>query len=161
MKSAIGRLSLLFLLGAVLQGSSCSWAFKSDTSDDDNGQNDGGTIIIVETATFGGWDIGPVLGSRPGVLSVTSGWNSGLLPFLGAELAPWTGQAQVSRVRFDPSQVSFAQLVGAVRAARQGTWRMSVYAASPEQEQAAVAQFPPGTLPLLRLRTAGSFTPAN
>ena len=161
MKSAIARLSLLLVLAAILPGGSCFWSFKSGDGNDDDDDFNGGIIVIVEEATFGGWDVGPVLGSRPGVLSVTPGWDGGMLPFLGASLAPWTGQARVSQVRFDPAQVSFAELVGAVRAERLGTWRMSVYAASPEQELEAAALFPAGTLPQLRLRTAGCFTPAD
>jgi hypothetical protein len=152
------RLPLLLVLASVLSGSSCTWKFHSG---DDDHQQDGGGTVVVETATFGGWDLATVLGARSGVLSVTSGWNGSLLPFLGEPLVGWTGHAHVSRVRFDPARVSFAELVGAVRAVRHASLRMSVYAHSPAQEHDAAQQFPPDSLPRLRLRTAGSFVPAD
>ena len=69
------RAALLLLLASVLSGSSCSWAFT--TGDNANNGQGGGEVVVVQNATFGGWDLGPVLSTRPGVVSVRSGWDGG------------------------------------------------------------------------------------
>ncbi len=154
------RLSLLFSLAVLLSGGSCSWKFESDHDDDDD-RDKGGTIIVVEEATFGGWDVAPRLRDRPGVVSATGGWNGGALPFLGAEWAGWTGHRRVTRVSFDPAAGSFEDLLAAVRAERADEPRVTVYAHTDAQRQSARTAFPAESLPRLRLRTAGDFTPAR
>ena len=151
------RAALLLLLASVLSGSSCSWAFT--TGDNANDGEGGGTVVVSENATFGGWDLGPVLSPLPGVLSVRPGWGGSSLPFFGEGLVSWTGHRHVTQVRFDPALTSFAEVVRAVRAARAGNRSMTVYASSPEQRVAAANEFPADSLPRLRLRTASPFTP--
>ena len=151
------RATLLLLLAGVLSGSSCTWAFS--TGDSANDGQGGGEVVVVQNATFGGWDLGPALSGRPGVVSVQDGWNGGALPFVGEMFAPYTGHLRATRVRFDPARISFAELVQAVRAERHAFRRMTVFMHSPEQGQAAAKEFPADSLPRLRLRTAGSFVP--
>jgi hypothetical protein len=155
------RFVLLAVLACLLSASSCTWSFHSDGNGEDDPPPDGGTVIIVETATFGGWDLAPALSGRPGVLSVSRGWNGGALPFFGAEWAGWTGHARVVRVRFDTAAVPFAELVTAARAARASSPRVTVYAHSDQQRADARSIFPAESLPRLRLRGAGAFTPAH
>jgi hypothetical protein len=153
------RAFLLLLLASVLAGGTCTWAYCSGDGCDHNDDNNDGSTTAVEIGTFGGWDLGPVLSPLPGVVSVQAGWNGGKLPFFGSALAPYTGHLRATRVHFDPSSVSYAELVRAVRSARADTLRMTVFAHSPGQEAAAAHEFPADSLPRLRLRTAGTFTP--
>ena len=71
----------------------------------------------------------------------------------------WTGHRRVTQVRFDPKQTSFAEVVRAARDAEAGSLRLTVYAYSTEQRVAAANEFPADSLPRLRLRNAGTFTP--
>lgn len=151
------RAALLVLLASVLSGSSCSWAFT--TGDNANDGQGGGTVVVSENATFGGWDLGPTLGAQPGVISVRSGWGGSSLPFLGEALVSWTGHRHVTQVHFDPEQTTFGALVGVARAARAGSPRVTVYTSDPEQREAAAAEFPADTLPRLQLRKTSAFTP--
>ncbi|HEX5010749.1 MAG TPA: hypothetical protein VFY71_10125 [Planctomycetota bacterium] len=150
------RVALLVLLASVLSGSSCSWAFT--TGDNANDGQGGGTVVVHENATFGGWDLGPTLGAQPGVISVRTGWGGSSLPFLGEELVSWTGHRHVTQVHFDPEQTTFAALVRAARAARANSPRVTVYTSAPEQHEAAAAEFPADTLPRLQLRKTTAFT---
>ena len=152
MKLAI-RAVFLVTLAALLPAGSCHWAFTSGSGDP---PPDGGAIIIVESATFGGWTPTEV-GSLPGVLSVTRGWSGRAMPFFGAMLAGWTGHSHATRIRFDATQISYAELVAAVRAERIGRLTVTVYPHSAGQKQDALAQFPADTLPRLRLRESGKF----
>jgi len=154
------RLVLLAILASVLSASSCSWAFSSNP-DGDPPPDGGGTIIIIEDATFGGWDLATVLSGRPGVLSVTRGWNGGALPFLGPDWVGWTGHSSAVSVRFDAARVPFAELVAAARAGRAGKASMTVWAHSDSQRAQALSVFPADSLPRLRLRDAGPFTAAR
>jgi hypothetical protein len=151
------RAALLLLLASVLSGSSCSWAFT--TGDNANNGQGGGEVVVVQNATFGGWDLGPALSTRPGVVSVRSGWDGGSVPFLGEMFAFWTGHRRVTQVRFDPKQTSFAEVVSAARAAQANSLRLTVYAHSTEQRIVAANEVPADSLPRLRLRNAGTFTP--
>jgi hypothetical protein len=153
------RAFLLLLLGGVLSGGTCVWAYCSGDHCDNNDNNDDGSTTADEIGTFGGWDLGPVLSPLPGVISVEAGWNGGNLPFFGSALAPYTGHVRATRVRFDPASVGYAELVRAVRSARADTLRMTVFSHSPGQEDIAAHEFPADSLPRLRLRTAGTFTP--
>ena len=155
------RLALLLALAALLPAGSCSWAFTSGSSE--KNPDGGGTVIIVggESATFGGW-FPTRVGTRPGVLAVTRGWEGdGPLPWLGTLLAGFTGHVHATRVRFDPVRISYAELVAAVRAERLARPSVTVFTESSAQRDAARAQFPAGAAPLLRLRSAGHFTPAR
>src|SRR5262245_18900610 len=125
------RATLMVVLASVLSGSSCSWAFT--TGDHANDGEGGGTVVVSENATFGGWDLGPALSPLPGVLSVQTGWGGSTLPFFGERVVPWTGHRHMTQVRFDPAQTSFAELVRAAHAARAGSQQMTVYARSPEE----------------------------
>ena len=151
------RAALLLVLASVLSGSSCSWAFT--TGDNANDGQGGGEVVVVQNATFGGWDVGPALSGRPGVVSVQSGWDGGSLPFLGEMFVFWTGHRRVTQVRFDPRQTSFAEVLHAVRDAEAGSLRVTVYAYSTAQRVTAANEFPADSLPRLRLRNAGTFTP--
>jgi len=151
------RAALLLVLASVLSGSSCTWAFQ--TGDSANDGQGGGTVVVSENATFGGWDLRPVLSPLPGVVSVRAGWGGSSLPFFGETLVPWTGHRRVTQVRFDPAQIGYADVVRAVRAARADSPRMTVYAHSPAQRVAAANEFPADSLPRLRLRDATTFAP--
>jgi len=153
------RAFLLLLLAGVLFGGTCAWAYCIGDGCDHNDDDNDNSIMAVEIGTFGGWDLGPVLSPLPGVVSVQAGWNGGKLPFFGSALAPYTGHLRATRVRFDPSSISYAELVRAVRSARADSLRMTVFAHSPGQEAAAANEFPADSLPRLRLRKAGTFTP--
>lgn len=151
------HVALLLLLASVLSGSSCSWAFT--TGDHANDGQGGGEVVVVENATFGGWDVGPALSGRPGVVSVQPGWDGGSLPFLGEMFVFWTGHRRVTQVRFDPAHTSFAEVLRAARAAEATSLSLTVYAHSTAQRVAAANEFPADSLPRLRLRNAGTFTP--
>ncbi len=151
---ARARFLLLLLLAALLQGSSCSWAFESGHDDDDAGDTDGGTIGTMEQATFGGARLAGELAGLPGLISARAGWK-GNGPFLGAWLAHWTGHVRVTRVRFDPARLPLPILLAEVHARRaaQGASRVTLHARSPSQQREARATWPAGA-PVLAIRSA-------
>lgn len=153
------RALALLMLASLLCGGDCHWAFSSGDSDDD-GDHDGGTVIIVDEATFGGWDLADELTAEPGVLSVQRGWD-GDAPFLGPSLARWTGHARVLRLRYDVAATDLTRLVRAARAARAGERRLTVFVRDEAEADAARAAFPPDSLPRLRLRDVDAFRPAR
>ncbi len=74
------------------------------------------TPLSIETADFGGgcfWCIEAVFRRLPGVRSVVSGYTAGHTqnPTYHEICSGTTGHAEVARVTFDPSQVSYAQLL--------------------------------------------------
>jgi hypothetical protein len=150
------RLVGLIAVAVMLSGGSCAWAFKSDPSGDGAGNgNGGGTIIIVQQATFGGSSIAARLAGVHGVTQAQAGWD-GRGPFLGAWLAGWTGHRRVSRIRFDPAQISFEQLLAEVRERSQQSW-VSFYARDAAQAGAARAAWPVSAVPRLVVRRASGF----
>ena len=70
----------------------------------------------IETATFGGgcfWCMEAVYERLPGVISVTSGYSGGHTenPTYHQVCGGNTGHAEVTQIEFDPSRISFAQLL--------------------------------------------------
>jgi peptide-methionine (S)-S-oxide reductase len=110
----------------------------------------------TEVATLGGgcfWCLEAVYDQLKGVISVESGYMGGHVvnPTYNAVCTGETGHAEVVQVTFDPSQASFADLLGVfftihdpTTLNRQGAdvgtqYRSAIFYHSPEQQQAAEA----------------------
>lgn len=116
-----------------------------------------GTALMstqTEVATLGGgcfWCLEAVYDQLKGVVSVESGYMGGHVvnPTYNAVCTGETGHAEVVRVTFDPSQASFADLLGVfftihdpTTLNRQGAdvgtqYRSAIFYHSPEQQQTA------------------------
>ena len=159
---AVPRILLLIALAGVLGGSSCSWSFTSGEGENDHDADDGGsgtTMTAMETATFGGAELSARLGGVPGILKAEAGWD-GDGRFFGAWLAQFTGHRPATRVRFDPAQVSLAELLADVRV-RTTRPAVTLLARNAGQAGEARAAWPPDTVPRLVVHRAQDFTPGD
>jgi hypothetical protein len=144
---------------ALLLGGGCVWSFSSNTSGNDpNGNGQGGTIIIISNATFGGSGFAPLLADLPGVTRAQTGWE-GNGPFFGAWLAGWTGHRPVSRISFDTGKLTLAQLLAAARERSTGRW-VNFYARDEAQATEARKAWPAHGTPELFIRRAAGFISA-
>lgn len=114
------------------------------------------TAASLDTATFGAgcfWCVEAAFNQLRGVVSATSGYCNGLHPHptYEAVCTGETGHAEVVQVRFDPSVVSYAQLLQVffylhdpTTLNRQGAdvgtqYRSGIYTHTPEQAEQARA----------------------
>ena len=149
------RLLGLLVVAVMLSSGTCVWAFKSDPDGDDSKDNEGGAVIVVQEATFGGSSLAAGLQGVPGITKTQVGWE-GRGPFFGALFSGWTGHRRVSRVRFDPAVLSFEQLLAEVRGRSQQSW-VSFYARDAAQAGEARAAWPLAATPRLVLRRTSRF----
>lgn len=122
---------------------------------------------MTETATFGAgcfWGVEARFGQIPGVLDTAVGYEGGSLdhPTYKDVCTDRTGHAEVVEIKFDPTRVSYAQLLEAffsmhdpTQLNRQGPdwghqYRSAIFFHSPEQEATAHAA-------LTRLKQAKRF----
>jgi peptide-methionine (S)-S-oxide reductase len=115
-----------------------------------------GAIMETETATFGAgcfWGVEAAFRQVPGVVATAVGYLGGTLvnPTYHDVCTDRTGHAEVVQVEFDPSKVTFDQLLDVFWANhdpttlnRQGPdhgsqYRSAIFFHSPEQEKAAEA----------------------
>jgi peptide-methionine (S)-S-oxide reductase len=127
------------------------------------------SFMSMEKATFGAgcfWGVESVFAAIPGVTATAAGYEGGDLerPSYEDVCTDQTGHAEVVEVDFDPSQISYAQLLDAffelhdpTTLNRQGPdwgtqYRSVVFFHSPEQEAQARAK-------IERLTTEGRFSP--
>src|SRR5205823_13150558 len=109
-----------------------------------------------DEAIFGAgcfWGVEWVFGQVPGVIDVVSGYSGGHVadPTYDMVCSHTTGHAEVVKVTFDPTQVTFEQLLEVFWAMhdptqvnRQGPdvgdqYRSAIFTQSPEQQEAAEA----------------------
>ena len=137
----------------------------------------------TETATFGSgcfWCTEAVLEQLDGVLDVTSGYMGGHVdePTYEQVCAGTTGHAEVVQVTFDPSRISYSELLDwffrshdPTTLNRQGAdigtqYRSAIFTHSPEQHERALAKIrdvqPSFADPIVtELTQAGTFWPAE
>jgi peptide-methionine (S)-S-oxide reductase len=130
-------------------------AAMTDANDASTTPSDANSVAL-ETATFGAgcfWCVEAVLEQIEGVADVTSGYMGGSVvnPTYQQVCTGTTGHAEVVQVHFDPTRLSFADLVDVFwdlhdpttlnrQGADRGTqYRSAIFFHSPEQETAARA----------------------
>jgi len=146
----LGLAALAFVLGG-----GCVWAFSSNTSGNNTTDGQGGTVIVISNATFGGSSMSVSLADVPGVTLAAAGWD-GDGPFLGAWLASWTGHRRVSRISFDTSKITLEKLLAEARLRATGRW-LNFYAQDEAQASQARKAWPAGSTPELYIRRASGF----
>ncbi len=108
--------TLGFLAACVLGGLAWTATSEEAPSGAVTAQGEAGAAVVTAKATFAGgcfWCMEPPFDALPGVLSTTSGYAGGdeVDPTYKQVASGKTGHAEVVQVEYDPSRITYAELL--------------------------------------------------